>query len=78
MCRYQRGSELCQKLARSLQQLTTEEERGLFDFGARHGEAAPLVSLDSKLQALRVLSQTAKALASFDPKHKPPEQAGAV
>ena len=43
--RYQRGSEMCQKLARSLQQLTTEEERGLFDFGARHGETAPLVSL---------------------------------
>ena len=36
---------MCQKLARSLQQLTTEEERGLFDFGARHGETAPLVSL---------------------------------
>ena len=62
-CRYQRGSELCQKLARSLQQLTTEEERGLFDFGARHGETAPLVrSLTLQLvgsQALEAASPSA-------------------
>ena len=35
---------MCRKLTSSLQQLTTEEERGLFDFGPRHGETSPIVS----------------------------------
>ncbi len=43
--RYQRGSEMCEKLARSLEHLTGSEERELFDFGQRAGEAAPLVLL---------------------------------
>ena len=34
-CRYQRGSEVCEKLARSLDHLTGVEERELFDFGRR-------------------------------------------
>ena len=43
-CRYQRGSETCQKLAQSLHHLTTVDERELFDFGSRSvAEAAPLV-----------------------------------
>ena len=33
--RYQRGSEVCEKLARSLEHLTGVEERELFDFGRR-------------------------------------------
>ena len=37
--------------------------RGLF--GARHGEAAPLVSLDSKLQALQVPSGECKGLGEL-------------
>ena len=41
--RYQRNSECCEKLAQSLHHLTTVEERGLFDFGSRGQEAAPLV-----------------------------------
>jgi Sec1 family len=41
--RYQRGSEVCQKLAESLAHLTGAEERELFDFGRRAGEAAPLM-----------------------------------
>ena len=41
--RYQRGSEVCQKLAESLAHLTGSEERELFDFGRRAGEAAPLM-----------------------------------
>lgn len=44
-CRYQRGSEVCEKLADSLQHLTGAEERELFDFGRRPGEAAPLMLL---------------------------------
>ena len=40
---YQRNSEACEKLAQSLHHLTTVEERGLFDFGARGQEASPLV-----------------------------------
>ena len=43
MHRYQRNSEACEKLAQSLHHLTTVEERGLFDFGARGQEASPLV-----------------------------------
>ena len=43
-CRYQRGSEMCEKLAASLHHLTTAEERELFDFGTKRGsEPAPLV-----------------------------------
>ena len=42
--RYQRGSEMCEKLAASLHHLTTSEERELFDFGTKRGsEPAPLV-----------------------------------
>ncbi len=41
--RYQRGSEVCQKLGESLAHLTGSEERELFDFGRRAGEAAPLM-----------------------------------
>ena len=44
-CRFQRGSEMCEKLAQSLHHLTTVEERELFDFGARSAEAAPVVLL---------------------------------
>ncbi len=45
-CRYQRGSEMCQKLAQSLHHLTTVDERELFDFGSRTvAETAPLVLL---------------------------------
>lgn len=43
--RYQRGSEICEKLAGSLEHLTGTEERELFDFGRRSGEAAPLMLL---------------------------------
>ena len=39
--------------------------RGLFDFGVRHGEAAPLVSLDSKMQALQVPSGKCKGLGEL-------------
>ncbi|KAK9816319.1 hypothetical protein WJX74_002302 [Apatococcus lobatus] len=42
--RYQRGSEMCQKLGQSLHHLTTVDERELFDFGSRSvADAAPLV-----------------------------------
>jgi vacuolar protein sorting-associated protein 45 len=34
---------VCQKLAESLAHLTGSEERELFDFGRRAGEAAPLM-----------------------------------
>ena len=45
-CRYQRGSELCEKLAQSLHHLTTSEERELFDFGKRGGgETAPMIMM---------------------------------
>lgn len=43
--RYQRGSEACQRLAQSLHHLMAVEQRELFDFGARGGEAAPLLLL---------------------------------
>mmetsp|Transcript_18589 Transcript_18589/g.56139 ORF Transcript_18589/g.56139 Transcript_18589/m.56139 type:complete len:583 (+) Transcript_18589:324-2072(+) len=43
--RYQRGSEVCQKLGESLEYLTGQEDRGLFDFGRRAGEPAPLMLL---------------------------------
>lgn len=43
--RFQRGSEVCEKLARSLEHLTCSEERELFDFGRRSGDAAPLMLL---------------------------------
>ncbi|EIE27427.1 SM/Sec1-family protein [Coccomyxa subellipsoidea C-169] len=43
--RYQKGSEMCEKLAQSLHHLTTSEERELFDFGKRGGEVAPIVLL---------------------------------
>ena len=42
-CRYQRGSEMCEKLAHALHHLTTEEERALFDFGSRAADENPLV-----------------------------------
>ncbi len=42
-CRYQRGSEMCEKLAKALDHLTNSEDRELFDFGKRAGEASPLV-----------------------------------
>ncbi|KAK9800267.1 hypothetical protein WJX73_010485 [Symbiochloris irregularis] len=41
--RYQRGSEMCQKLAQALHHLTMEEERALFDFGSRAADENPLV-----------------------------------
>lgn len=41
--RYQRGSEMCEKLAQSLHHLTSIEERELFDFGSRGGEATPVM-----------------------------------
>lgn len=41
--RYQRGSEMCDKLAHALHHLTTEEERALFDFGSRAADETPLV-----------------------------------
>ncbi len=44
-CRYQRGSEMCEKLAQSLHHLTTSEERELFDFGKRGGEIAPIIMI---------------------------------
>jgi len=44
-CRYQRGSEMCEKLAQSLHHLTTSEERELFDFGKRGGETAPIIMI---------------------------------
>ncbi|CAL5223597.1 g6136 [Coccomyxa viridis] len=43
--RYQRGSEMCEKLAQSLHHLTTSEERELFDFGKRGGETAPIIMI---------------------------------
>eukprot|EP00887_Chlorella_sp_A99_P001827 scaffold19.g1827.t1 len=43
--RYQRGSEVCERLAQSLHHLTTVEERELFDFGSRNGEATPVLLL---------------------------------
>ncbi|KAK9815570.1 hypothetical protein WJX72_006038 [[Myrmecia] bisecta] len=43
--RYQRGSEMCEKLAQSLNHLTCVEERELFDFGSRAGEVSPVVLL---------------------------------
>jgi len=45
MCRYQSGSEMCHKLAQALSQLTTGEERELFDFGSRGSEAQPVLLL---------------------------------
>ena len=36
---------MCEKLARALDHLTSSEERELFDYGARAGEAPPLVLL---------------------------------
>ena len=44
-CRFQRGSELCEKVAASLMHLTCSDERELFDFGTRPGDVAPLVLL---------------------------------
>lgn len=44
-CRYQRGSDVCEKLAKSLEHLTGSEERELFDFGRRSGDSAPLMLL---------------------------------
>ena len=41
--RFQRGSEMCQKLAQALHHLTMEEERALFDFGSRAADESPLV-----------------------------------
>jgi hypothetical protein len=55
-CRFQRGSEVCEKLARSLEHLTCSEERELFDFGRRSGDAAPLMLLLDR-QANRVQQQ---------------------
>ena len=36
---------MCEKLAQSLHQLSTGEERELFDFGNRSGEPAPVLLL---------------------------------
>lgn len=41
----QRGSEACERLGASLHHLTSVEERELFDFGARNGEATPVLLL---------------------------------
>ena len=46
---------MCEKLAKALDHLTNSEDRELFDFGKRAGEASPLVSMDS----LPTLSRTA-------------------
>ena len=45
VCRYQRGSEVCERFAQSLHHLTAIEERELFDFGSRRheGEGAPVL-----------------------------------
>lgn len=45
MRRYLRKSELCEKVAQALNQLTYEEERELFDFGQRGSEPAPVILL---------------------------------
>jgi hypothetical protein len=42
-CSYQRGSEMCEKLAQSLHHLTSIEERELFDFGSRGGDGDPVM-----------------------------------
>jgi vacuolar protein sorting-associated protein 45 len=41
--RYQRGSEVCERLAQSVGHLTCVDERELFDFGTRTGEVAPVL-----------------------------------
>jgi len=41
--RYQRGSEMCERLAASLHHLTSVEERELFDFGSRGRDGSPLL-----------------------------------
>lgn len=41
--RFQRGSELCERLANSLQHLTSVEERELFDFGSRSADGTPVI-----------------------------------
>eukprot|EP00884_Botryococcus_braunii_P001179 jgi/Botrbrau1/11061/Bobra.0302s0005.2 len=41
--RYQRGSEICERLGQSLGHLTCIDERELFDFGSRTGEVAPVL-----------------------------------
>ena len=43
--RYQRGSEVCERLAQAMHHLTTVEERELFDFGSRNGESTPVLLL---------------------------------
>jgi vacuolar protein sorting-associated protein 45 len=43
--RHQRGSEAATRLAQTLHHLTAVEQRELFDFGARPGEAPPLLLL---------------------------------
>jgi hypothetical protein len=45
LCRYQRGSEVCERFAQSLHHLTAIEERELFDFGSRknEGEGGPVL-----------------------------------
>ena len=47
--RYQRGSEMCEKLGKALDHLTNSEDRELFDFGKRAGEANPLVRVAPEL-----------------------------
>ena len=41
--RFQRGSEVCQRLAEGLNHLMNEEERNLYDFGKRGGETVLLI-----------------------------------
>eukprot|EP00873_Tetraselmis_striata_P029241 jgi/Tetstr1/449505/TSEL_036594.t1 len=43
--RYQRNSEICQRVADGLYHLMHTEERSLYDFGQRGGEAPPLLLL---------------------------------
>ncbi len=49
--RYQRGSEMCEKLAKALDHLTNSEDRELFDFGKRAGEASPLVRTTNRVES---------------------------
>lgn len=41
--RYQRGSEMCKRVAEDLHRLTHETEKALFDFGTKAGDSPPIV-----------------------------------
>ena len=55
VCRYRQGSEMCERLAKALDHLTSSEERELFDYGSRPGEASPLVLLLDRCAALAIV-----------------------